>query len=158
MTTRVSEPSRLFASCHQHQLTYSQYNFLYSTFALLRLRWEILYPVSIHRVYARACLDAWQMRRQHTTPSLSAPKMRGQSLSPLRYSVRWHSLSQSSVLRELSYNSVEVCWCCFQQLITVFIHYKQVVRGWCFKPFETGMNPSPCFSTAASNAYQIPSK
>jgi hypothetical protein len=36
------------------------------TFALLRLKWEILYPMSVHHLYAHA-LDTQQMKHQRTT-------------------------------------------------------------------------------------------
>ncbi len=113
-------------------------------------------------------------------PSLSAPKITGRSRSPLRYSIRWHSLSQSSVsgaltlvvrnaiAKHVSGQALLVTYRVFSTIVwnaaldnlsqSLFTTNKLSGTGILNCCFVTGMNPSPCFSTAASNASRIPSK
>jgi hypothetical protein len=117
------------------------------------------------------------------SPLLSAPKIRGQSRSPLWYSIRWHSLSQLSlsgaltlvarnaIAKHVSGLALLVTYRVFDTIVwksagaasnnlsqSSFTTNKLSRAFVLNRCFVTGMNPSPCFSSAASNACQIPSK
>ncbi len=130
----------------------------------------------------------WRSRHTHTHTTLIARRyqhlrIRGQSQLPLRYSIRWHNLSESSVsgaltlvvrnaiAKHVSGLALLVTYRVFTTIVwnsadaasnnlsqSSFTTNKLSGADVLNRCFVTGMNPSPCFSAAASYASQIPSK